>query len=73
MKQTCLWFEDEEGNWWTACDNGFTFIDGGPLENGMKYCGYCGNPLTIQSYTDEPTEPDAIDLAKAEMEQRGER
>lgn len=42
---TCRWTEDDDGNWETECGNLYTFIDGGPGENGQKYCGYCGNKL----------------------------
>lgn len=38
----CEWTEDEDGNWDTACDNKDRFIEGGPYENGMKFCCYCG-------------------------------
>jgi len=42
---SCEWNEDENGAWWTSCDNGFEFIDGTPLDNKMKFCCYCGKPL----------------------------
>lgn len=41
----CNWIEDndgEGGNYSTSCDQKFTFIEGGPSDNGMKYCCYCG-------------------------------
>ena len=41
----CKWMEDEDGNWFTDCGEGFTFIDGGPTENNMGYCCYCGKTL----------------------------
>jgi hypothetical protein len=45
MTEVCRWHEDNEGNWQTDCDNLFTFIEGGPSDNGMKFCCYCGKPL----------------------------
>lgn len=41
----CEWSEDEEGNWWTGCDEAFCLTDGTPTENGMKFCCYCGEDL----------------------------
>ena len=42
---TCEWAEDDNGNWFTSCDNAFTFIDGTPSENSMAFCCYCGCKL----------------------------
>lgn len=28
--------------WATECGNAFEFNDGGPKENGAKFCMYCG-------------------------------
>ena len=41
----CGWSDDADGNWDTDCGNLFTFIYGGPLSNGCKFCLYCGKPL----------------------------
>jgi hypothetical protein len=41
----CEWKDDDDGSWWTACGEGWNFIDGGPMGNGMKYCPFCGKPL----------------------------
>ena len=43
---TCDWREDEDGNYWTACGRGFSITEGTPKQNGMKFCCYCGKPLT---------------------------
>ena len=48
---SCTWREDEDGNWWTDCDNGFVLTDGGPKENGMCVCCYCGGELREQEYS----------------------
>jgi len=40
--KSCQWTQDTEGNWATECDEMFTFFDGGPADNRMNYCPYCG-------------------------------
>jgi hypothetical protein len=47
----CVWSDDEDGIWWSACrketnnENGFCFDIGGPDENGFTFCPYCGRKL----------------------------
>jgi hypothetical protein len=53
----CAWAEDEEGNWDTGCGNKFIFIEGGPKDNGMEFCCYCGNKLGEIKYQ-EPLDQD---------------
>lgn len=48
--ETCTWTEDEDGNWYTDCDHVFCFNTGGPKENGMVFCGYCGRDLEERQY-----------------------
>lgn len=48
----CLWTADEEGNWNTACDHVFNFIEGGPVENLFRHCCYCGGKLLPKPYCD---------------------
>lgn len=45
----CNWIpECEESDIWeTSCGELFCFIEGGPEDNGMKYCPYCGHPMEI--------------------------
>ena len=45
---TCTWIENEDGVYETNCDNMFVFNDGGPVENGFRYCPYCGRELREQ-------------------------
>ena len=45
MKTECVWTEDEEGNWFTACENIFALTTGTPCENSMRFCCYCGLAL----------------------------
>ena len=49
----CLWEQDSDGNWFTACNNGFIIGDGTPSSNGMKYCCYCGKELREVPYVEE--------------------
>ncbi len=41
----CVWTQNEDGYWETACDNAFEFTVDGPVENGMIFCPYCGQRL----------------------------
>lgn len=45
----CTWALDEQfgESWDTDCGQKFQFTDGGPHENGMRYCCYCGRPLRV--------------------------
>jgi len=42
---TCEWRRDEDGNYETSCDEMFTFTEGGVVENGARFCQYCGRPI----------------------------
>lgn len=48
----CEWDPDEDGVWNTTCGKSFVLNDGGPIENDMKYCPYCGLCLDQLPYTD---------------------
>ena len=45
----CKWVEtvdfDGEVSWDTECGQKFCFIDGGPKDNNMNFCCYCGGEL----------------------------
>ena len=46
--EKCKWtLEDNyiDVHWETECGNAFCFGDGGPTDNGMIYCSYCGRKL----------------------------
>ena len=49
---TCKWTENENGLWETDCNDSFEFYSSGPVENGMKFCPYCGKPLEEVKYVD---------------------
>lgn len=48
----CKWTADEDGTWFTTCDNAHVFFDGGPNENKYKHCPYCGQKLEEQAYSE---------------------
>ena len=42
----CLWDEEPDGGpWQTSCGHLFVLNDGGPSENDMKFCPFCGKPV----------------------------
>jgi hypothetical protein len=47
--EECRWTHDatewEDIKWDTDCGEAFVFIDGGPKENKVKFCCYCGRPV----------------------------
>ena len=42
--EECAWRE-EDGVWDTDCMNVFDVTFGGPAENGMIYCCFCGKKI----------------------------
>jgi len=44
---TCTWSTDD-GVWGTTCGNCFEFTTGGPRENKMEFCPYCGGALVVK-------------------------
>lgn len=47
--KVCEWKQDtdyETEIWHTSCGEAFVFNDGGPDENFLKFCCYCGGRLT---------------------------
>lgn len=44
-EETCSWCQDDDGVWQTKCGNSFILNHGGPTENKMAYCQYCGKRL----------------------------
>ncbi|MCC4118807.1 hypothetical protein LLG90_25985, partial [Aromatoleum toluclasticum] len=41
----CLWIENNEAIWNTACGEAWSFVDGGPADNNVKFCHGCGKPV----------------------------
>lgn len=42
--EVCLWAEDDVC-WMTSCGNAWGLITGTPVQNGMKFCPFCGKKL----------------------------
>ena len=40
--KTCTWQADVYGSWHRGCNNSLEFTQGDLLENGLKFCSYCG-------------------------------
>lgn len=49
----CVWTEDEDGVWHTACGEAFQWQTCGPRENGARFCCYCGGMLEAVHYVEE--------------------
>ena len=49
---TCVWTEDDDGNWESACGYAFIFNDAGPVDSDWKFCPKCGLPLAERSYVE---------------------
>jgi DNA-directed RNA polymerase subunit RPC12/RpoP len=45
---TCLWKENLDGPWETACGMSWEFIEDGPEENKCIYCHHCGKKIMVE-------------------------
>lgn len=47
----CEWTNDDtpdmDGTWDGSCGTTWSFIDGGPTENNMRFCPECGKHLKV--------------------------
>ena len=50
---SCRWTADDEGNWDTQCEQKHVLIDGGPKDNQMRFCCYCGGALVERPYRED--------------------
>ena len=41
----CVWEEDDDGAWRSECGHVFEIVEGGPVENDMQHCCFCGRVL----------------------------
>ena len=55
---TCAWTEDRDGAWETECGGIWEFPDGGPSENGARYCCRCGREIEATGYAELQAEKD---------------
>jgi hypothetical protein len=45
MQPECKWTEDADGNWFTGCGEAHVFYTGTPMNNGYRWCPYCGKKV----------------------------
>lgn len=46
----CDWHQDgdeESGTWGTDCGRYFGLEDGDPFDNSIRFCSYCGSPVSV--------------------------
>ena len=55
-RKSCTWREDDNGAWETECGGVWEFADGGPDENGARYCFRCGSSVVPLGYYDRRDE-----------------
>lgn len=49
----CEWHPDGSASFWEgSCGIAWEFTDGGPKDNGFRYCPRCGKPLKIRRHGD---------------------
>jgi len=60
-EHTCEWTEDADGAWETECGGIWEFVEGGPGENGVRHCVYCGAVIVPVAYNTEAERKDGDD------------
>lgn len=50
--RVCVWTQSEFDLWETDCNGAFQLNDGGPHDNDMRFCCYCGGALVERPYED---------------------
>lgn len=63
-QQACVWREEDPwgpmpDTYATSCGEMWSFVDGGPAENRVRYCHRCGKPVTVVPYPQPVDEDDA--------------
>ena len=50
VPETCAWtpMDDDTGSWDSACGQAWSFIDGTPAENNVRFCHGCGKPVEVK-------------------------
>lgn len=62
--EACQWREEDPwgpmpDTYATDCGEMWSFVDGGPAENRVKFCHRCGKPVTVVPYQQPVDEDDA--------------
>lgn len=68
--QECEWREEDPwgpmpDTYATDCGEMWSFVDGGPAENRVKFCHRCGKTVTVVPYPQPVDEDDADCVAPA--------
>lgn len=51
---SCSWAYDENDHYWSSsCGEGWSFNDGGPVENKVKFCQGCGRSVVLEQQEGE--------------------
>lgn len=66
----CGWKAHEDGQWFTDCGEAFEIQAGGPDENGLRYCCFCGKPLTTTQNATEDKAMSEVPYSERELIQR---
>lgn len=61
VKPTCTWLESDPwgempNTYEASCGELWSFIDGGPVENSVKFCHGCGKPVIVEPFPPQPAE-----------------
>lgn len=56
--RACVWTQSEYNLWETDCNGAFEVNDGGPYDNDMRFCCYCGGALIERPYEDAEDDSD---------------
>jgi hypothetical protein len=51
--EACVWKYDPDGYWQTQCGDQFCFSEGGPTENSVRFCHFCGKSMFESVYANE--------------------
>ncbi|HEI9849576.1 TPA: hypothetical protein SLN67_002611 [Serratia marcescens] len=55
----CQWtFDEHDSKWDSGCGEAWMFCDGGPTENGVKFCQNCGKPVLLAAAPEGGNDPD---------------
>jgi hypothetical protein len=63
VDSSCEWREEdpwgsEPGTYDSVCGERWSFIDGGPVENNVRFCQGCGKPVKLVPFPVPADEPD---------------